>query len=160
MEQSCNKSVLTELLVTRKFAGRNRERFVDDGYELSLGDKTILFLHTPGHTKGTLSLFYYDTDEENTYRLGTFGGAGINTLVDPKTFDFEGCQEAYFASIDRLMNEKVDIFIGNHTWNNDTYGKYIKLTETGENDFIDSELWQKFLNTCKEGLEKKITKNF
>lgn len=133
---------------------------IDDGDKLSLGDKTILFLHTPGHTKGTVSLFYNDTDGINTYRVGMFGGAGINTLVDPSTLDFEGCQEAFFSSLNRLMNEKVDVFIGNHTWNNDTYGKYIKLSETGENEFIDSELWQKFLNTSKERLEKKIAKKF
>ena len=132
---------------------------IDDGYELSLGNKTISFLHTPGHTKGTVSFFYNDTDGENTYRIGMFGGAGLNTLVDPSTFDFDGCQEAYLSSLNRLMNEKVDIFLGNHTWNNDTYGKYIKLSETGENDFIDGELWQKFLNTCKERFEKKIAPN-
>lgn len=131
---------------------------IDDGYELTLGNKTISFLHTPGHTKGTVSLFYYDTDGENTYRVGMFGGAGLNTLVDPEKFDFEGCQEAYFNSLERLKKENVDIFLGNHTWNNDTYGKYVTLVETGKNEFINNTLWGNFLNTLKANFEKKLAK--
>ena len=96
---------------------------VDDGDTLTLGNKTFIFVHTPGHTKGTISIFYDDTDGKNTYRVGTFGGAGVNTLV-PRMYDFDGCRQAYFNSIERLRHEKVDLFIGNHTWNNDTYGKY------------------------------------
>ena len=130
---------------------------VDDGDTLTLGDKTITFVHTPGHTKGTISFFYDDTDGKNTYRVGSFGGAGVNTLV-PEAYDFEGCRQAYFNSIERLKQEKVDLFIGNHTWNNDTYGKYQTLVKTGKNEFIDSTLWVKFLDSCKGRLEEIIKK--
>lgn len=123
---------------------------INDGDTLSLGNTTIQFLHTPGHTKGTISLFYNDTDGINTYRVGMFGGAGLNTLR-PLRFEFDCCREAYFESLNRLKKEKVDIFIGNHTWNNDTYGKYVKLMETGNNDFIDKNLWLAFLDTYKIG---------
>lgn len=128
-----------------------------DGDTLSLGKITVRFLHTPGHTQGTISLFYDDTDGENTYTVGMFGGAGLNTLV-PAGFEFDGCREAYFNSIKRLKNEKVDIFIGNHTWNNDTYGKYTKLVETGINDFIDKDLWTTFLDTYQTRLQAIVEK--
>jgi len=130
---------------------------VDDGDTLSLGNKTIRFVHTPGHTKGTVSVFYEDTDGVNTCRVGMFGGAGLNTLV-PSRFDFEGCRDAYFASLERLKKERVDVFIGNHTWNNDTYGKYEKLVSTGENDFIDSDIWYRFLDEYKCRLKAIISK--
>ena len=130
---------------------------IDDGDELSLGNITVKFVNTPGHTKGTVSLFYEDTDGKDTYRVGMFGGAGLNTLV-PARFDFDGCRDAYFASLKRLKEEKVDIFIGNHTWNNDTYGKYEKLKNTGVNDFIDSNIWQTFLDDYKRRLEAIIEK--
>ncbi len=130
---------------------------VDDGDTLTLGNITVTFMHTPGHTKGTISLFYTDTDGENTYRMGMFGGAGLNTLV-PEKFDFDGAREAYFSSLDRLKKEKVDILLGNHTWNNDTLGKYVKMTETGENEFIDSTLWPLFMDTYKSRLEAIIAK--
>lgn len=131
---------------------------IDDGDTLTLGNTTIKFVHTPGHTKGTVSFFFDAEENGKIYRVGSFGGAGANTLVNGK-FEFDGCREAYLASIERLKKEKVDVFIGNHTWNNDTYGKSIKLMETGENDFIDDKLWLEFLNTCEKRLLKIIEKD-
>ena len=124
---------------------------VNDGDLLSLGNTTIRFVHTPGHTKGTISFFYDVEHEGKTYRVGMFGGAGVNTLRKGK-FDFEGCREAYLCSLELLKNEKVDVFIGNHTWNNDTYGKSLKLLAGGENDFIDDKLWIRFLDNCRARL--------
>lgn len=128
---------------------------IDDGDTLTLGNTTVRFVHTPGHTKGTVS-FFFDAEENGTvYRVGSFGGAGLNTLV-PARYDFEGCREAYYRSVERLKQEKVDVFIGNHTWNNDTYGKYVEMTKTGKNVFIDGELWTRFLDDRKEALDRLI----
>ncbi|MBQ5746924.1 MAG: MBL fold metallo-hydrolase, partial [Clostridia bacterium] len=118
-----------------------------DGDTLTLGNTTISFIHTPGHTEGTISFFFDTEDNGKTYRVGMFGGAGANTLVKGK-FDYEGCREGYRASVERLKKEKVDVFIGNHVWNNDTENKSRILKETGENTFIDSTLWGKFLDFC------------
>ena len=59
-------------------------------------------------------------------------------------------------SLQRLKKEKVDVFIGNHTWNNDTFGRAEVLMKTGENLFIDSELWSKFLCDYEKRLENLI----
>lgn len=48
------------------------------------------------------------------------------------------------------------MFIGNHTWNNDTFNKAKVLKETGENQFIDDKLWNKFLEFCENRLDKVI----
>lgn len=130
---------------------------VNDGDTLTLGDTTITFMHTPGHTKGTISIFYYTEENGKTYRVGTFGGAGVNTLAKGK-FDFDGCREAYLASIAKLKKEKVDVFIGNHTWNNDTYGKSLRLMAGEENPFIDDKIWIAFLENCERRLENVIKK--
>lgn len=128
---------------------------VDDGDTLTLGNTTLRFMHTPGHTKGTISLFFDAEENGKVYRVGMFGGAGLNTLV-PSAYDFEGCREAYFDSLRRLKNERVDVFIGNHTWNNGTYSKSLRLLAGGENDFIDDRIWLEFLSTCEGRLEKLI----
>lgn len=128
---------------------------VDDGDTLTLGNTTIRFLHTPGHTKGTISFFFDAVENGKTYHVGSFGGAGLNTMKK-ETFDFEGCREAYFNSLERLRKEKVDVFLGNHTWNNDTFTKAQKLFETGENAFIDDTIWLKFLETYEKRLKKLI----
>ena len=84
-----------------------------------------------------------------------FGGAGANTLV-PGELCYEGNREDYRASINRLRKEKVDVFIGNHVWNNDTEAKGKILLETGENRFIDDKLWGEFLDFCEKRLDKII----
>ena len=126
-----------------------------DGDTLSLGNTTISFMETPGHTKGTISFFFDTTEGDTTYRVGMFGGAGANTLRKD-TFEFDGCREAYYASLERLQKEKVDVFIGNHVWNNDTFTKGKLLMETGENQFLDGNLWNKFLTHCKKRLDNVI----
>lgn len=128
---------------------------VDDGDTLTLGNTTVTFMHTPGHTKGTISFFFDAEEDGRILRVGSFGGAGINTLV-PEKYDFENPREAYFASLERLKKEKVDVFIGNHTWNNGTYEKSLLIEESEENPFIDSDIWLKFLNACEKRLNDII----
>ena len=129
-----------------------------DGDTLTLGDTTVSFLETPGHTEGTISFFFSTTEGENTYRVGMFGGAGANTLAQGK-FDYDGCREGYRASVRRLQKETVDVMLGNHCWNNDTAGKGEHLLKTGENRFIDSALWNQFLTFCEERLDRAIAKD-
>ena len=129
---------------------------IEDGDTLTLGNKEILFLHTPGHTAGTVSFFYNEEKNGKVLRVGSFGGAGANTLV-PGAFDFEGAREAYFASLARLEKEHVDVFLGNHVWNNDTYTKIAAFKE-GPNPFINDKLFQTFLHSCKRRLEDIIRK--
>ncbi|MBR2930127.1 MAG: MBL fold metallo-hydrolase [Clostridia bacterium] len=128
---------------------------IDDGYVLTLGNTSIRFIHTPGHTKGTMSFFYDVEEDGRTYRVGSFGGAGVNTMKR-STFDFDGAREAYLASLERLRAERVDVFIGNHVWNNDTYGKSVRMLAGGENEFIDGKAWHSFLDGCEERLMKVI----
>ena len=131
---------------------------IQDGDTLELGNTKISFMETPGHTHGTISFFFETEEDGKTYRVGMFGGAGANTLVRGK-FDYEGCREGYRDSLHRLQKEKVDVFIGNHTWNNNTFEKGKLLLETGENTFVDPELWHKFLSFCEERLDDVITKD-
>lgn len=126
-----------------------------DGDTLTLGNTTMSFMETPGHTRGTVSLFFDTRENGTTYRVGMFGGAGSNTLREG-AFDFNGCREAYYHSLRRLQKEKVDVFIGNHVWNNDTFTKGKLLMETGENQFLDSSLWNTFLDHCKKRLDNVI----
>lgn len=126
---------------------------VADGDTLTLGNTTIRFLHTPGHTIGTVSLFFDTVDDGITYRVGMFGGAGANTLVDTHPTHYAGCREDYLASIDRLLKEEVDVFIGNHCWNNDTTGRAERLKAGNPHAFVDKEEWARFLNFCKARCE-------
>ena len=130
---------------------------IDDKDTLTLGNTTVEFLVTPGHTKGTLSFFFDTTDGGKVLRAGSFGGTGLNTLA-LGTFEFENAREAFFASIERLKGEKVDVFLGNHTWNNGTWHKGQLALESEKNPFVDSELWHKFLEKRKQDLVDLINR--
>lgn len=130
---------------------------IQDGDTFTLGDTTISFMETPGHTKGTISFFFETQENGKSYRVGMFGGAGANTMAQGH-FDYEGCREDYRRSLHRLQKEKVDVFIGNHVWNNDTAVKGELLLKTGENKFIDASLWHTFLTFCEKRLDEVIAK--
>ena len=131
---------------------------ISEGDTLSLGNTTISFMETPGHTKGTISFFFNTEDNGKTYRVGMFGGAGANTMAQG-SFDYDGCREDYRNSLHRLQKEKVDVFLGNHVWNNDTAVKGELLLKTGENKFIDSNLWHEFLDFCEKRLDEVIARD-
>ena len=131
---------------------------IKDGDKLSLGNTTIEFMHTPGHTKGTISFFFDVEESGKVYRVGSFGGAGLNTMVKER-FEFDGCRDAYRNSLQKLKKQRVDVFIGNHTWNNDTFGKAEILASTGKNLFIDSELWGRFLIDYENRLDELIKRD-
>lgn len=131
---------------------------IKDGDTLTLGNATISFMETPGHTKGTISFFFDTEDNGKTYRVGMFGGAGANTMAQGR-FDYDGCREGYRNSLHRLQKEKVDVFIGNHVWNNDTAVKGDLILKTGENKFIDANLWHEFLTFCEKRLDDVISKD-
>ena len=83
-----------------------------------------------------------------------FGGAGIGSLkksfLDENNLPYD-CRKKYVDSVKKLMEEKVDVFIGNHVWNNSTKEKIEKLGKCDKNPFIDPEEWQRFL---KEKLDE------
>ena len=142
-EEKANKYFIPDILI-------------DDGYVLALGNTEISFIETPGHTRGTVSFFFNVTEDGKTYRVGMFGGAGVNVMVNEK-LKYDGCADDFRNSLNRLRKEKVDVFIGNHVWNNDTFTKAKILKETGENKFIDDKIWNRFLDNREKELERILS---
>ena len=132
---------------------------LSDGDVISLGNTSIRFVSTPGHTNGTMSMFFDVTDGTRTLRAGMHGGVGLNTLSREylsRTGEPFDNRNKYFASLEKLKSEKVDIFIGNHVGNNDTEGKLARARCETENPFIDPEEWGIFLEKCRKKLEELI----
>ena len=128
---------------------------LEDGDVIKLGNTEIMCISTPGHTDGTMSFFFNVTDGEKTYRAGMFGGAGTNTLrrefMAKNNIPIENRQK-FIDSINRIKNEKVELFIGNHLENNNTEEKLSMLECSDVNPFIENSQkeWSLFL-------EKKLT---
>lgn len=136
---------------------------LSDGDVISLGNTEILCLETPGHTDGTMSFFFDVSDGERTYRAGTFGGAGLNTLNREFIETYKRSYDArddYFNSIRKIRGEKVEIFLGNHLGNNRTEEKLAKLDAAALNPFIENSQkeWEAFLDGRRLALEALIEK--
>lgn len=134
-------------------------KFFEDGCTVRLGNTEILCLHTPGHTAGTYSFFWNVEENGKILRAGTFGGAGVGQMKKRFLWDrslsyFQ--RGMFYRSLDRLTDERVDVFIGNHAWNNDTHGRYAKSLEGGENPFVDGNAFGKFIRAKYGEADKMI----
>ena len=54
----------------------DKDIVMDDGRTLTLGNTTVTFYITPGHTKGVLSAIFPVTDNGGRHVVGYFGGNG------------------------------------------------------------------------------------
>lgn len=126
---------------------------VRDADVFTIGITTIRAVACPGHTQGAMSYFFTVTDGSNTLTAGLHGGAGLNTLTREFCEKYSVNWRADFlASIDKVIDEPVDIFLANHTKVCHTAQKYQLLCQ-GNNAFIDSDEWQRFLISLRTDYE-------
>jgi len=89
-----------------------RDRVVKDGDTLTLGDTTMTFYVTPGHTLGTLSPVFNVTSGGRPHTVMLWGGTGFNFGKDVPRL------ESYIAATDRMAGLArtlpVDVLISNH----------------------------------------------
>lgn len=130
---------------------------VRDGDVISLGNTTIKCVSTPGHTDGTTSYFFDVTDGKDTYRAAMHGGIGMNSMkadfLKERGLSPE-CRQKFLNGLDKVRSEKVDIVLGNHAGQNDTEGKLARLGKEDKNPFIDNTEWSRFIDGCRERLNK------
>lgn len=134
---------------------------VNDGDEITLGNTTVKAVATPGHTEGAMSYFFDVTDGEETFRAGLHGGMGINTLSKEFLTAYDlpfTLRDDYFASMNRLAEEKVDIFLGNHMQHNHTPERYAEIKAGNKYAFVKPEEWQEYCKWCVGILEDLIKK--
>lgn len=129
-----------------------------DGDQIKLGNVVIDCVATPGHTPGVFSFFWNVEHEGKIYRAGTFGGAGRNSLradyIRKYNLAKEDWRGAYRRSLQRVKQEKVDIFIGNHILHNQTPDRYQRLLAGEELAFVDPEAWSAFISKCENAFNK------
>ena len=134
---------------------------ISDGDKIKIGNKEFYFLLTPGHTQGTLSIFFDVTDEGKTYRAGMVGGVGGNTMhlayLDryglPHTL-----RNDFIDAMKRLKNEKVEVHLGNHL-QNARHDRKVALLGTGKNPFIDGTTYYNLLESKIIEIERFIAEN-
>ena len=130
---------------------------IQDGDVMRFGNTEIQFYLVPGHTEGCIACFFDVKEGEETKRAGYYGGFGFNTLQEEYLKEIGDTdftmRRRYLESLKKVRDEKVDIFMGNHTANNDLMAKRAYMQEhPGENPFLDGEAWGTYLDRRRDEL--------
>jgi metallo-beta-lactamase class B len=102
---------------TQKWPKAKRDVVVTDGQQLTLGDTTLTFIHTPGHTPGTMSTLVPVKDNGKPHVAALWGGTGFNFTITPDrpaAYWFD----SYIKSAQRFREAAAkagaDVFLSNH----------------------------------------------
>ena len=129
---------------------------ITDGETIRFGNTEIQFFLVPGHTDGVISAFFDVADGERTIRAGYYGGFGFNTLQKSYLDDIGDTEyemrKTYLKSLEKVRNQHVDLFLGNHCVNNDTLGRAQRLRAGDKDAFIDDKAWGEYLDSKKKAL--------
>lgn len=131
------------------------DEVIHDGDTLQFGRVKIRCALVPGHTAGCVALFFDVTEGSITKRAGYYGGFGLNTLQTDFLHgigDMEcNTRNVYLHSLAKVRDEPVELFLGNHTSNNDFLRKY-EILRAGavKNPFIDSTCWAAYLDNRRD----------
>ena len=69
---------------TQNWPKPKRDMVVADGQQLTLGDTTLTFVHTFGHTPGTMSTLVPVKDGGKPHIAALWGGTGFNFTITPE----------------------------------------------------------------------------
>lgn len=136
------------------------DHYIRNGDVLRLGNVEMEFVHAPGHTLGTVAIFFWVEVDGQRYRAGMFGGAGVNQLKWPYLRKRGlSCQQRrlFLETLEMLAGERVDIPLGNHPWHNHTLAKYQQSLTAQSNPFIAPGEWQQFLTELGAKLRQVLS---
>ena len=115
-----------------------RDMEIKDGQKLTLGDTTLTFYLTPGHTPGTISFLVPVTDHGKPHLLSFWGGSALPRTLEPGAFENPATDSGlliYKQSLERFIkigeDGNADGFIANHPYRDQTFtaGKDDKITK-------------------------------
>ena len=127
---------------------------INDGDVIKFGDTEIRFVSTPGHTYGVISMFMTLHVGGKPYLAGMFGGAGLNTMSDEffETRDYpKTMRNLYVESVNKIIDEPVEIHLGNHLGDNKAKIK-MKHLDNGVNPFLADNTWRSFLESRRDAV--------
>lgn len=90
-----------------------RDLVVTDGQKLTVGDTTLTFTLTPGHTPGTVSTLIPVKDNGTPHLVAEWGGTGFNFPRAAETFRTYAASAEKFRDI--ATRAGADALISNHT---------------------------------------------
>src|SRR5262245_57748639 len=134
-----------------------RDMVATDGQKLTLGDTTLTFYLTPGHTPGTVSTLIPVKDGGKNHVVAEWGGTGFNFTLSPdkpRLFWFETYSKSAEHFRDAAMKAGADVLISNHTSVDGSKSKLPAMANRKAGDahpyVIGSDSVQRFLTVAAE----------
>ena len=138
----------------RQFKPIRRDLVIKDGDTLTLGDTTIKFYITPGHTPGVTSIEFPVFDQGKRYKAFMFGGMGLNTVNGARV------AQQFVDSVKRVMAvPDVQVNITNHPEPAQIFERARKLQARKPGDphpYVDPEGFRTWLQTTLAAGQKKV----
>ena len=132
---------------------------VNDGDTITLGNTTLTAIASPGHTPGAMSYIFEVQEGDRKLIAGIHGGAGINSLRTSFLTRYDlpfSLRDDYIATMTKVQDIPVDIYLGNHVGQNQTPQKYQQLIAGNKDAFVDPTGWAKFAQRCIQDLKAMI----
>lgn len=127
---------------------------VKPGDVLTFGNTKVEVFNAAGHTPGTVA---YRFTLPGGLKACMHGGIGINTLSREYAQKYnlgETWRENFVNSIAGLKGLEVDVVLGNHPKQTDTFGKLERRTPEN-NTFVDPGEWDRFLDKTLQNFMEK-----
>ena len=135
-----------------------RDMVITDGQTLTLGDETMTFYLTPGHTEGTVSTIFSVRDNGQQHTVATWGGTTFNFgPIRERLIAYERAAERFRAI---AANANADVILSNHTPYDGTTEKLPALAarRPGERHpyIVGADVVQRYLTTVGECAQAAI----
>ncbi len=119
---------------------------VNDGDVLTFGNTTVKAVAAPGHTPGTMA--YFITLPSGLI-AAMHGGLGLNTMktkfINEVNISTQ-CRADYENTLKKLKGIPVDVVLGNHPGQSETFEKEALVGKVDGNPFVDKTYWDKMLD--------------
>jgi metallo-beta-lactamase class B len=127
----------------------------EDGDSLTLGDTTIKFYLTPGHTPGVLSMQFPVRDGDEAHEAFLFGGHNVTSRV-AENFEW------FIGSVQRLQRDlpsDIEVNLTSHPWGALIFQRAEMLIQRQPGQphpFVDKEDFVAFLNERLESTRQRL----
>ena len=91
------------------------------------------------------------------YRMKPDGKSYARDIADKYGLSYD-CRDKFKWAMNRLKEEKVDIFLGNHMQHNHTEEKALKVKNGDVYAFVNPEEWKEYNLWCIKNMENMINR--
>lgn len=131
-----------------------RDMVIKDGDTLTLGDTTLKFYITPGHTPGVLSMEFPVFDRGKQYKAFLFGGHNV-------TSNQVQAYEVFIQTVERLQSTLtgVDVNLTSHPWAALILERGEKLAKRAQGDtnpYVGPQEFKAFLDERLADARKRL----